>query len=376
MTANLSAEDLAAYATRVNTAESSAAAANSRVQELTNQLQQMETNIAANIQAQLQQAIGSAVDINKVLMEQRKIMAASFRQNFKPYDGTRDASTISGFLDNIEAYQEAAGLTVDNIITLMPTLLSSKALDWWEYYKKQELPTVRTTSNDVWKTVRLSIENEFLPVQYRADLRVKLHTTDCRRGLMNFVTRFRRIVRQLGDTVTSAEVWDAMISKIDADAELHLLNAGITTPHEGLERLAVYADAIDKKRTIKTQIHGGSNKFKSYKNYNRTSTSNSHVGPSHPNYMDVDATKLRDYHQNSKASPERKPFQKKDTSKFEHIDIDMTNYNDWDIPTTNKLRKFLADNKGCFYCRKLNADHGSRTCPKKAERRKAKQQHH
>ena len=333
-------------------------------------MQNLETNIAATIQVQLRDAVGDSVNINKVIMEQRKIMAASFRQNLKPYDGTRDASIITGFLDNIEAYQEAAGLTVDNIITLMPTLMNSKALDWWEYFKRQELPTVRATSTNVWKTVRASIESEFLPVQYRADLRVKLHTTDSRRGLMNFVTRFRRIVCQLGDTVIPAEVWDAMISKIDADAELHLLNAGITTPHKGLERLALYADAIEKKRSLKTQLLGGGNRNKPYKNFNRLSAMTSHVGPSHPNYMDVDATKLRDYRQNGKASPDRRQFQKKDTSKFEHIDIDMSNYNDWDIPITNKMRKFLSDNKGCYYCRKLNADHGSWTCPKKMERRK------
>ena len=366
-------EHLTEYANRVNIAENTAAEANNRVQTLTSQLQNIEASINATIEAKLAEAVGNNTDINKVLMEQRKIMAASFRQNLKPYDGTRDASMITSFLDNIEAYKDAAGLSVDNILLLMPTMLTNKALDWWEYFKKQELPTIQASKVDVWKKVRASVENEFLPVQYRADLRVKLHTTDCRRGLMNFVTRFRRIVRQLGSTVTEAEVWDAMISKIDADAELHLLNAGISTPHEGLERLAIYADAMEKKRTIKTQIHGGGNKNKGFRNYNRSPTQNSHVGPTHPNYMDVDATKLRDYRPNGKASPERKQFQKKDISKFEHIDIDMSNYNDWDIPTTNKMRKFLSENKGCYYCRKLNADHGSRTCPKKQERRKDRQ---
>ena len=42
-------------------------------------------------------------------------------------------------------------------------------------------------------------------------------------------------------------------------------------------------------------------------------------------------------------------------------------------PLTDRERKYLYDNRGCFFCRKPNAGHTARTCPEKPENRRSRQ---
>ena len=76
--------------------------------------------------------------------------------------------------------------------------------------------------------------------------------------------------------------------------------------------------------------------------------------------MDVDAVDVQ----------KRKTNAQKPTKEQEAIDVTTTNYKDFKLlpVLTKKLRTFLKENKGCFFCRELNADHGARECPKKKKR--------
>ena len=72
--------------------------------------------------------------------------------------------------------------------------------------------------------------------------------------------------------------------------------------------------------------------------------------------MEVDAAEIK----------KKKPFQKA-TAEQEAIEVTKDNYNNREkLPVqTKKLRAFLQEHHGCFYCRELDAGHTAAKCPKR-----------
>ncbi|KAJ3276149.1 hypothetical protein HK104_003702, partial [Borealophlyctis nickersoniae] len=75
--------------------------------------------------------------------------------------------------------------------------------------------------------------------------------------------------------------------------------------------------------------------------------------PSGPTPMDIDSTKATN-NKKKNGNPNNKPS------------------NGPRAPLTEKQRKYLMANQGCFYCRKANAGHQVRNCPEKLAADKVK----
>lgn len=337
--------------------------------QLREQLSIQQTIAESAVAPQPPQPLTDA-ETRRELLEQRKIMAATFRQNMRTYGGEKDAAKIDAFLETFENYSTAAGLSMENAMLVFGTFLTGKAREWWEFYDKKERPLIAAAEQ--WKGVKAALAKEFQPIQHLASLQAALHSLDTRNGLMDYIIKMRKIIRQLGTLASEKEIWNVLMYRIPPSAEMHLRALKITTTAKALEELQVYAASYHEKgkdgRVSKGDKSNKPRFDKGNRHYTaRNSSSHSHsIDPGHPNYMDVDAVKLRD----NRGSSQDYRQQRRDTSKFAHIVPTMANYNNFDvIPSmTDNLRKFLADNKGCFYCRTLNATHGSRNCPKKQNR--------
>ena len=307
----------------------------------------------------------------RVLADQRKIMASTFQRNMTHYDGERNASKIDTFLETFENYAKATGLSIENVMLIFGTFLRGKAHEWWDFFDKTKRPKIPAEdAEEQWAIVKRALKKEFTPVQHMASLQASLHSLDTRNGLMDYIVKMRKVIRQIGDCASEREIWNVLMYRIPADAEMHLRALKITTSTAALEELQVYAASYAEKnrdsRQAKRDKKDITKEKPTYRKYRPDTFSSTQpkLDSSHPNYMDVDAVKLREGYKPNNSQDSRRT--KKDISRFENIEPTMANYNNFEaLPLTDRLRRFLMEHKGCFYCRQLNANHGSQTCPKK-----------
>ena len=139
--------------------------------------------------------------------------------------------------------------------------------------------------------------------------------------------------------------------KLDADAYTYLRCRRVTTSTAALDELLVYAAIHDATKSGRQGHRGGGA---------HTGQGNRNDKKDTTEPMDVDAVEVQ----------KRKSNARKPTKEQESTDVTTTNYKDFKLlpVLTEKLRTFLKENKGCFFCRELNADHGARECPKKKKR--------
>ena len=296
----------------------------------------------------------SALDIHRQQeLAERKALAKILLKNLTKYDGHKDANKLEKFISSFLAYAEADQLSPDATVKGMVAYFTGDAAEWWTNFQPREFETLKeqvTDENTVLTLFLIVLRRRFTPIRHHATLRAQLHDSNTSRGLLQYVNRMRRLVREIGD-VSDDKLMGCINHRIDGKQEMHLRSMGITEGLAALEELEVYAYANESK--AKHDKHKkGTNTNKPY-NHNKGSD---RLASDHPNYMDVDTIKLRD-----------QDARKSKAAKYEHIAVTAANYNNYDIIPlmTDKLRDYLRLNKGCFYCRQLNANHGSRYCPKK-----------
>lgn len=276
---------------------------------------------------------------DKLALSRRKTMISAFQSRIQKYSGKHDVGTLETFLEAYEDYIRISGYSDDDTIRLFGLYLDKTAKTWWEYFHKVQLPKELHVNGRQWPVVVSAFRHEFLPIGHISQLRARWHELDTRKGLLDFVTRFRQFVMQIPN-LSESDIYDTLVSKLDPASLAHLRAMRITTSTEALDELIPYA-------TINTSR-------KSHRWPTPNHQQNQHDGPTP---MELDAVRVHE--------PDRK-------QKNADVEPSMANYNNFTIfpRLTDKLRSFLKDNKGCFYCRMLRSDHGSQNCPKKLKKNK------
>lgn len=284
--------------------------------------------------ASLQQ---QAIMDDKLAFSRKKTMISAFQTRIQKYSGKQDVRTIDTFLESYEDYIRISGYSDDETIRLFGLYLEISAKTWWEYFHKVHLPREPLENGRQWPVVIRAFRHEFLPVGHISQLRARWHELDTRNGLLDFVTRFRQFIMQIPN-LSESDIYDTLISKLDPASLAHLRAMRIDTSTEALDELIPYATINSRKP------------------HHRWPTSTHHQNQyDGPTPMELDAVHI--------CEANRKP-------KNADVEPSMANYNNFTIfpRLTDKLRSFLKDNNGCFYCRMLHSDHGSQTCPKKKNR--------
>lgn len=266
--------------------------------------------------------------------EKAKKMMSAYQSRIDKYTGKKDPIIINAFLKAFEAYCKIATYNPSKKVSMLGIYLGGNALPWWEYHTAYVLPMEENVLDD-WTITREAFLDKFLPEDYIVSLHQKWHNLDMCNGLQDFVVQFCRYLMQIPG-LTKTDIWDTLMSKLDGTTIAHLRAMRINTSTEALNKLRPYATILAKDGK-KPSI-----------NHHRKP-----APPSRNSPVPMDTNALRDG---------RPP---KDIIN-ENLDVTKDNFKDFTkFPRlTNKLRTFLAANKGCYYCRELNANHRSIECPK------------
>ena len=273
---------------------------------------------------------------------EKKELAKMLFKNLTKYDGEKNANKLEKFITSFLTYAKTAELSDESCILGLTSFLTHTAEEWWTNYQTVEMETLRTTALSTTASLLdlflAEFRDKFTPIQHKANLRAQLHDSNISRGLTQYVNRMRRLYREHGG-ITKDELYGAIIHRIDGKQEMHLRTMHVVDGWEALNELEIYA-----------------NTHESASKRSRTTAATTRLPPDHPHFMDVDATRLRD-------TDRRKAIE----AKYAHIEVTDDNYWYYNIlpVTTDKLRTYLRDKKGCFYCRTVNTSHISRDCPNK-----------
>ena len=283
----------------------------------------------------------SAVDKGHASAVKRNLIKDA-RKSVGEYNGEHNPSIIETFLTNFVEYAEESEFTDASTIRAFGKRLKGKARSWWTYFKDCTLPDLGVdTDGKQWPIVEKAFRAHFMPVHYQVEQIGKWHELKMDGGLLNYIRQFRLYMHRLPE-VPEFERWNALVYKIDQKAKDFLSLKEITTSEKALEALYEYALGHEKDNRRRQRVV--------LNVVNSKSTSNKRSAPP-----------SRSSHQDKRGRSDRS-----DRSAYEHIAVDMTNYNNFQaIPRlTKNLIEFLEKHRGCRYCRKLNvpAEHTPTKC--------------